>query len=101
MRVLMSFTVQAPAPRQVIMGPAWGTEHVMEIFELMHFAVSTERGEMSLVQFAEGLARAKRLLGDEPAAKRQKVARTLESLATWATIAKLKGATHFRWHEDF
>ena len=104
MRVLMTFvTIEAEQkdPQRVITGPAWESNHTAEVFELMRLEVDLGHGLIPLARFAEGLARARQTLEDEPWKPRPKISKTIDSLATWATVARMKGATAIAWQEDF
>lgn len=101
MRVLMSFVVTEPAERRVLTGPAWASEHTAQVFELMRLEVHLGHGLVPLDRFAEGLGIAKHTLEEQPWKRRPKIAQTLASLATWATVARLKGATAIAWKEDY
>lgn len=101
MRILMTFTTtEAEQTKRVFGGPAWETSHTLEVFKLMHLEVELSHGgAMPLERFAEGFAHARAALVGQ--IRRPKVERTLETLATWATVARLRGATEIQWREDF
>jgi hypothetical protein len=101
MRVLMSFVITEPVERRVLTGPAWSSDHTAEVFELMRLEADLTKGTLPLTRFAEGLAAAKQKIEAEPWKSRPKVEQTLTSLATWATVARIKGATAIAWREDF
>jgi hypothetical protein len=117
MRVVMSFVVKKqpvpegkrPSYRRVVTGPAFGVMRASFLFELMELRVTTIEGCLSIEQLAQGLATAKRALNLSPIAAqalehghtREQLAQALESLGTWATVARLQGATDLIWIEDF
>lgn len=104
MRVHMSFVMLSEPeqpPQKVFTGPAWATEHTQEVFVLMELGEGVAGGTVSLERFAAGLTLAKRTLHRlAPQYRPRKVEIMLAQLATWATIAKIKGANALQWRED-
>lgn len=119
MRVVMSFCEKqlprtkreqlVPQYRRIVTGPAWGTVRTMFVFELMELRVTTIEGALSLDKLAAGIAKARRALPTSPITAeaaanghtRDDLANALDSLSTWATVARLQGATDVTWKEDF
>ena len=117
MRVVMSFCTKGepsqgaapPGYRRVVTGPAWGAVRTQWVFELMELRVSTVRGMVPLAELREGIATARRNLplsaiareAEESGTSRDELAQCLDSLATWATVASMQGATDVAWMEDF
>jgi hypothetical protein len=98
-----------PTYRPIVTGPAFGSVRTSFLFELMELRVTTIEGCLSLEQLAAGLVTAKKALNLSPITvqaathghTREQLERALESLGTWATVARLQGATDVVWKEDF
>jgi hypothetical protein len=117
MRVVMSFCIRGEgktrgeklAPKgyqRVVTGPAWGVVRTGVVFDLMGLCVSTHEGVLPLERVTEGLKRARRSMYSDSARlaaqhghDRDALVRSLESLATWCTIARMRGATDVAWKE--
>lgn len=105
MRVVMSFVVRdedaagVETWRKVLPGPAWGAMKAEALFRLMAFYELDGRKSLELV--AIGLARARAELAALSEAERKEVGPLLESLASWATVARMRGAEALAWTTDF
>jgi hypothetical protein len=101
MRIVMTFVVKCEDFEQnVLPGPAWGYAQAERLFELMAIPEVVE-GQKSLDVVRVGLARARAELEGLPEELRAELARMVDSLGTWATVAKLQGANAVRWSTDF
>lgn len=105
MRIVMTFVVRDEDAagverwRKVLAGPAWGVGRAEPLFELMAFHALD--GAKSLDLLTIGLARARAELPSRPEPERQVLARMVESLTTWAVVARIRGADTMVWTTDF
>ena len=87
--------------KKVLPGPSWGVEKAEVLFRLLAFSDLLE-GCQSLDMLTVGLARARAELPElaDPV-ERDELARLIESLATWATLGRMRGASAIGWTTDF
>lgn len=104
MHVVMTFVLppaegEAP-PRLVFTGPRLPLDHASDVFALLELDLPLGEGMIPITKLREGLACARRTLNRWAPERRPKRAElTLMSLATWATVASIKGATALQWKE--
>jgi hypothetical protein len=116
MRLTMTFVVRdediKPEPfRRVLTGPAYGFTRASFLFGLMDLSVNLVRGTMPIERLIAGLSRAREELKRDDCRMvseaapfditRADLTKMVDSLTTWSTAGRIKGADHVAWREDF